>query len=247
MDNTEDSLEGQARSKPTSKRSRTAQDHSTPGKTRPRSDTKPRKKQVKSKRQSNEAARAQIVAAVIGLIGTIILGLFTYQASLPKPTPIPIIPPAATPSFIQTITELPPTFTELPPPTNTFTPSATSTVFVTPTPTETITPIPQPKLIVLLTATKTSGRAPLKVKFDARETYLTDYSGQRFVCRNGTCYYTWKVYSNGQQIGKSVTDSGGTFDYIFTKQGTYMITVWICRGKNGIDCGGTGAQIMVTR
>jgi len=110
-----------------------------------------------------------------------------------------------------------------------------------------MTLIPQPKLIVLLQANKTSGRRPLTVKLDARESYLTDYDGQTYVCRNGACYYTWKVYSNGQPMGKSVTDSGGTFDYTFGKEGTYMITVWICRGRDGADCGGSGTQIIVTR
>jgi hypothetical protein len=110
-----------------------------------------------------------------------------------------------------------------------------------------MTLIPQPKLIVLLQANKTSGRRPLAVKVDARESYLTDFDGQTYVCRNGACYYTWKVYSNGQQVGKSVTDSGGTFDYTFGKQGTYMITVWICRGRDGVDCGGSGVQIIVTK
>ena len=240
MDNAEDSLDGQAQSKPTSKRSKTAQDHSTPGKTRPR------KKQATSKRESSEAARAQIVAAMIGLIGTIILGWFTYQASLPKPTPIPVVLPAVIPSFTQTITELPATLTELPSPTHTLTPSATNTVFVTATPTETITLIPRPLLIVVLTATKTSGRAPVKVKFDARDTYLTDYDGKRYVCRDGACYYNWKVYLRDEQIGRAVNNSGGTFDYSFTKKGTYRVTVWICRGRNEIDCNGSGIQVVVT-
>ena len=39
---------------------------------------------------------------------------------------------------------------------------------------------------------------------------MTEYGGQTYVCRNGACYYTWKVYENGQQIGNSVKNSGGT-------------------------------------
>jgi hypothetical protein len=114
-------------------------------------------------------------------------------------------------------------------------------------PSETITASPKPALIVILEASRTSGRAPLTVKLDARASYLTDYGGQTYVCRNGACYYTWKVYENGQQIGRSVTNSGGTFDYRFGRRGNYVITVWVCRGRDRVDCGGSGAQIIVTR
>jgi hypothetical protein len=109
-----------------------------------------------------------------------------------------------------------------------------------------VTPMPRPILFVVLTATKTSGRATLRVKFDARDTYLTDYDGKRYVCRDGACYYSWKVYLDNEQIGRAVNNSGGTFDYSFTRRGIYRVTVWICRGRDGIDCNGSGIQITVT-
>jgi hypothetical protein len=189
----------------------------------------------------------QITAAIITAIAAIIVALPTLlpfissKLSTPPPTLAPIATLSPTP-FI-TSTSIIPTDTQSP----TILPSFTSALTATAVSSETMTLIPQPKLIVLLEVDKTSGRKPLTVKLDARASYLTDSDGQTYVCRNGACYYTWKVYSGGQQLGKSVTDSGGTFDYTFGKQGTYMITVWICRGKDGADCGGSGAQIVVTK
>jgi len=189
--------------------------------------------------------------AIIGAAATVIVALLGFQplinwlnSRIPPTSPATISILSATPFTTHTQAFLP-TETSMPVvlPSLTFTPNIT----VPPTDTATIEPSSVPKLIVLLVANKTSGKAPLKVKFDARESYLTDYGGQTYVCRNGACYYTWKVYSGGRQMGKSVTDSGGTFDYAFGRQGTYMVTVWICRGKDRVDCGGSGAQIIVTK
>lgn len=216
-------------------------------KARTKSETKPRKRKTNSKKPLDPSI-AQITISIIGLIGTIAVAWLGYQAALPEPTPVPILTATTMPSSIPSFTNIPVTSTEMPSATValTFTsfPSPTSAVAATAIPTETITPLPQPKLIVLLQANKTSGRAPLSVKLDARESYLTDYDGQRHVCRNGPCHYTWKVYANGQQIGKSVTGSGGTFDYRFGKKGIYTVTVWICRGQDRLDCGGSGIQIL---
>ena len=208
------------------------------------SRTRPRRR-----RRRTMTTEFKLFLGFITAITPIVVAWLSYQATLPKPTPIPVetlAPPStSTPLF----TELPATFTEMPfatsDPTITLFPSSTKTMTATAVPTETITLLPQPKLIVLLQANKTSGKAPLAVKLDARESYLTDYDGQRYVCRNGTCHYTWKVYANGQQIGKSTTGSGGTFDYRFGKKGNYTVTVWICRGQDERDCGGSGIQIIV--
>ena len=85
----------------------------------------------------------------------------------------------------------------------------------------------------------------IRVKLDARDSYLREPNGTQFPCRGGTCNYTWKVYANGRQVGKAVNDSGGTFEYSFGKKGVYMVTVYICRGQDRIDCGGSGSQIVV--
>jgi hypothetical protein len=208
------------------------------------SRTRPRRR-----RRRTMTTQFKLFLGFITAIAPIVVAWLGYQATLPKPTPVPVHTLAPASSLTPPFTEMPATFAEMPSatfdPTFTPFPSSTNTLTVTAVPTETITLVPQPKLIVLLQANKTSGKAPLAVKLDARESYLTDYDGQRYVCRNGTCHYTWKVYTNGQQIGKSATGSGGTFDYRFTKKGIFTVTVWICRGQDEHDCGGSGIQILV--
>jgi hypothetical protein len=215
-------------------------------KARVKSDTKHRKRKVNPKKKLEPAAWSiigQIGVAFLGLIGTITVAWFGYQASLPKPTAVAIFSatpmPSATPIFTETAT----VFTNTP--FSTILPSFTNTIPVSPVPSETITPLPQPKLIVLLTANKNTGNAPLKVKMDARASYLTAYDGQKYVCRNGPCSYAWKVYFNDQQVGNA-DNSGGTFDYTFGRRGTYKVTVWICRGRDKVDCGGGAIQITAT-
>ena len=204
----------------------------------------PAKSKVKTKRRKKREVKTEVWVAIISAIATIAVALIGYKANHPEPTPTPILTSTTIASLTPVFTNTSIPFTATPSPTLLST--LTSTITRTAVPSETMTLLPSPKLIVLLTANKSSGNAPLKVKIDARESYLTAYDGQRFVCRNGPCNYIWKIYSNGQQIGKSKTDSGGTLDYSFGKRGTYTVSVWICRGQNRIDCGGSGIQITVS-
>ena len=192
------------------------------------------------------------VAIITGITG-ILIALFSFPPFIAlfqrEETPIPVAAFSETPLFTSSPEALytdTPVFTLTETASFTPLPSLTSTSTITPIPSETATLPPQPILIVKLEANKTSGKAPLPVKLDARASYMTELDGQTYVCRNGPCYYTWKVYSNGQQIGKSVTGSGGTFDYKFNKKGIYTITVWVCRGRDGVDCAGSGMQIVVS-
>ena len=236
MDKKEISSIGQGEDKPATKKVEASQSNEARNRAR-----------AKRKKRSRITPQVKLLIAFITAITPITVAWFSFKSSHPEPAPIPIVAPITILSPTPSFTDIPGVPTDMPAATTlpplTFTPNIT----VLPTGAVTIEPSSVPKLIVLLVANKTSGKAPLKVKFDARESYLTDYGGQTYVCHNGACYYTWKVYSGGQQTGKSVTDSGGTFDYTFGKQGTYMVTVWICRGKDGVDCGGSGAQIIVTK
>lgn len=248
MDKEEISSTGKGESKTGIKPAERSRNNGAQNRARVKSDTKPRKRKAISKNILEPAAWstiAQIGVAIIGLIGTITVAWFGYRSNHPESTPIVILTSTTMPSSAPYLADLSigPTGTPSP----TILPSLTSTTPATVVPSETITLMPQPKLIVRLEVDRTSGKKPLTVKLDARESYLTDYDGKMYICRDGACYYTWKVYSNGQQIGKSVTDSGGKFDYTFGKQGTYTITVWICRGRDGVDCDGSGTQIIVTK
>jgi hypothetical protein len=75
---------------------------------------------------------------------------------------------------------------------------------------------------------------------------MIDLTGERLVCRDGACRYTWRVYFEGQPQGDAINNSGGSLDYVFTKRGAYRVAVWVCRGRDRLDCGGGGAHIIVT-
>lgn len=94
-------------------------------------------------------------------------------------------------------------------------------------------------------ADKTSGKAPLSVKLDARDSFLRDAAYKIYECKSGPCTYTWEVYSGGTKLGKTVSNSTGTFQYKFGKRGMYMITVVVCRGGGSADCNGGGVQFDV--
>jgi len=163
-----------------------------------------------------------------------------------QPSPIPAFIPTSFSTPI--ITDIfPSSLTSTPTSTATNTPTFTPTDTPTATLTEAPTSTPGNVMVVILTASRNTGRPSLTVKFDARESYLREPSGKHLSCRGGPCFYTWRVFSGGSQIGGSDNNSSGTFDYNFSKNGSYRVTVWICRGKDRIDCEGSGVQIEVTR
>ena len=142
--------------------------------------------------------------------------------------------PTATPTFTSTPTILPS-------PTATDTPTASLTPIVTIESTRTTS------VFVRLVANRNTGRPPLNVRFDARDSYLLEPDGRQLSCRGGPCFYTWSIYSGGQQIGNSENNSIGTFEHSFGSNGTYTVTVFVCRGRDRIDCAGSGTQIVVSR
>jgi len=222
----------------------------------------PAKKEVRTKRRKKKRIwkevwvaikeiRTEVWVAIIGAIATIIT---TIVITLPTLLPfVPRIQPSPTPTFTLTSSSTP-FITDTPTVSITdtlipvITPSITGTPTISVTPTDIpATVTPGAKMEVYLYADKTSGKKPLRIKFDARDSYLREPNGTKFPCRGGPCDYTWKVYSNGTQLGKSVTDAGGTFEYSFGDRGVYLVTVYICRGRDKFDCGGAGVQIEVTR
>jgi hypothetical protein len=99
-------------------------------------------------------------------------------------------------------------------------------------------------MYVRVYADRTTGKAPLRVKLDARDSFLRAPGGEIYGCKSGACNYTWGVYSGGQRIGKPEYNSTGTFQYNFGKKGSYFITVIVCRGSGSSDCNGGGVQIV---
>ena len=186
--------------------------------------------------------RIAIWVAIIGATATITAALIPIVNAMLQNSPIPTLVLTSTVSPMPSVTD---TLTVLPTyiPSLTVSPTLTNTITVAPSDTPTITP--KPNLIVLVAYDRSAGRPPLKVNFDARDSYLIDSDGQQLRCRSGACYYTWKVILNGRQLDDPATDTSGRFQYVFGKRGTFLVTVWICRGKDRVDCGGDGIYIVV--
>ena len=215
------------------------------GGTPARNTARNNRRRVSTRRRISTAAWnsiAQIAIAIIGVIGTITVAWLSYQANQHPPTEIPVAASIiATSSPAPTKTPIP--VTETSPPIAS--PSSTSTITITVTAIETITLTPAPILIAFIDNDRSAGRPPLTVNFDARDSYLIASDGQQYPCRNGSCNYTWKVVSDGQKLEKSQLNSSGKFQYTFGKRGKYLISVWICRGKDAVNCGGNGIYIEV--
>jgi hypothetical protein len=210
-------------------------------------EIKPEEKPSNHDTQSKKGIEPQILVALIGTLGTFAIALLSFPPLIARlqPNPTPTFTSTATTFFItdtptatQTSTSTPTLF---PSPTVTDTPTSSVTPSVTMEPSQTI------DVFVVLVANRNTGRPPLNIRLDARDSYLLEPDGTRLSCRGGPCFYTWIVYSGGQQIGRSEDNSSGTFEYIFGQKGTYTVTVLVCRGRERNDCAGSGAQIIVSK
>ena len=186
-----------------------------------------------------------VLVALIGAISAIVITLINSERIMgwlvgQTPSPVVTFSPIPGPS------DIPSSLTVTLPSTNTVEPpvSLTLTETMVALPSSTETPSLPIGMHVRLFADKTSGKAPLTVKLDARDSFLRAPGGEVYGCKSGACVYTWEVYSGGQKLGKSVNNSTGTFQYTFGKKGTYFITVVVCRGGGSSDCNGSGAQII---
>jgi hypothetical protein len=226
------------------------------------------KKEVKTRRRRRKnfwkevrlaikGIRTEVWVAMIGAIATIIttivVTLPTILPLVPWILPSPTLASALTSTTIMafiTETAIPSTFTSLtstPTPTIFLSPADTVTPISSATPVVTTESTTTTKVFVKLVANRNTGRPPLNVRFDARDSYLLEPDGRQLSCRGGPCFYSWNVYSGGQQIGNAENNSIGTFEHTFGSNGTYTVTVFVCRGRDKIDCAGSGAQIVVSR
>jgi hypothetical protein len=133
-------------------------------------------------------------------------------------------------------------------------PSETPTVRLefSPTPgiTETFTPLPPnapitpiDRMNVILIPTWYTGKAPLLVNFNVRESFITFANGTTFSCisTRKACTFSWTVSREGQVIygpeqGESV------FPYRFEKKGKHRLFVYICHDQT---CSSASADIEV--
>lgn len=183
-----------------------------------------------------------IVVVAIGFIGMIIAVLFASHllrdmfgaAANPGPTePAALDEPVVS---TEVFTSTPLIVTEAQ--------SATLPIF-TPTAMQgnTIEPItPEAKIdrmTVVLRSTDDDGKAPMNVKFDARDSFVTFTNGETSACGlNRYCSYNFEVYCGGNCVART-SNNDGLFSYNFGAKGIYFVSVYVCRGQTCSDDGVT--------
>ena len=200
---------------------------------------------------SEEKKQGTERAAFVPLWVAVVTGIVTITVALigsplfekwlePKPTP--------SPTFTASVSASPPTGSFSPTSTETILPVLTPSLEVIPP--ATVAPnLPSPTssetaiMYVSIAANRTSGEAPLTVKFDARDSYVVAPDGTRFECRKGACRYTWHIFLNGQAFATPDT-TGGTLEFRFQNKGTYSVSVYICHGSKSPTCG-NGATLVI--
>jgi len=97
-------------------------------------------------------------------------------------------------------------------------------------------------MTAVLQSTVDEGKAPLRVNFDARMSYVKFTDGSLSACGvNRFCPYIFAVYRDGRLVEKISNNDGG-LSYTFTAKGKYSVTVYVCRGE---ACNDDGLEVNV--
>jgi hypothetical protein len=97
-----------------------------------------------------------------------------------------------------------------------------------------------PGMRVIITATRTSGKAPLNVNFNAGDSYLLTDDGKIVKC--GACSFTWSIRLGSKFIyGPEKKDA--SFSFTFAKKGSYFVIVKVCRNSENEACQTSGITI----
>ncbi len=81
-----------------------------------------------------------------------------------------------------------------------------------------------------LTASRTSGKAPLKVNFNASGSYLQYNSGDSMYCKIAhSCTFSWNIYLGETLIKAPFNTDTGNLTYTFSNRGDYVVVVTVCR------------------
>lgn len=115
------------------------------------------------------------------------------------------------------------------------TPTATSTP-KTSKPVNTASPLPSDgpenaeKMDTILRASLLEGKAPLKVNFDARASFVQFLDGSVDECGNSQfCSFTFTIIPDSQP-GETIHLNEGRLAYTFSRKGEYIVAVYVCRG-----------------
>jgi hypothetical protein len=97
---------------------------------------------------------------------------------------------------------------------------------------------------VKITANQFSGRAPLNITLNAKDSFVRAPDGAIFECRKGGCSYIWYVYFNGEQFIEP-RETNGTLELLLEKRGNYFVSVYICHGADAPTCASGGTVVIV--
>ena len=198
---------------------------------------KKRSRAARKKKSITKKPNTQIIVALIGAIGLIIAAwLGSPILERLRPTPAP------SPTSTAVVSESP---TLLSATLESETPTLAPVTLESETPLPTITSSPpqdaaDEKMTVMFFGNPLDGKAPLRVNFNARESFVTLPDGSTIAC--GTtrlCHYTFTVLLDGNQI-ETDANTDGLYSYNFGKRGQYVVTVTVCRDE---VC--SGSRVMV--
>jgi len=181
-----------------------------------------------------------VVAALLVLIFAVLLNspLFESRAE-PTPTPTPTSTQTESATATEYLTSTP-IFVVVTSTKGTLTASPTFTLTPTLENTATASPSPEPEIAtmtVVLQSTVDEGKAPLRVTFDARTSYVKFADGSMAACENNRfCSYVFAIYRDGNLVEK-INNNNGTLSYTFSAKGKYWATVYVCRGEACEDDG----------
>ncbi len=180
------------------------------------------------KKKSGQGVDPTVLAAIITVIGTLLVTLVTYKpieawwSSRLNPTPMISIGATFTPITSETPTKIL---------------IDTPTQFFTETPTPLLTDVSPTQLINLgkmnaqLVYNYATVNAPLSVTFNAHSSYLSYQDGTIETCEfSNVCSYSWDVRQGSTPI-YGPESGGSVFSYTFTKKGDYTVVVYVCRGE----------------
>jgi hypothetical protein len=202
------------------------------------------------KRSRKKSVDNAVVVAAISAVVTIILAFLGFPPFSKwldsKLNPVPTI--AITETFTPMPSEPPTVTLEISPTPGTATTGITEAAI--PSTPETFTPLPTnapitpiDRMNVILIPTWYTGKAPLLVNFNVRESFITFANGTTFSCisTRKACTFSWTVSREGQVIygpeqGESV------FPYRFEKKGKHRLFVYICHDQT---CSSASADIEV--
>lgn len=198
----------------------------------------------KKKQGGNRSAWIPFWGAVITAVATITVALLSSPVIIKwldlRHSPSPTAAPSASQApVIQVTNSVEPTVSNTQTaeaiPSNTPPPST-----VSPELTPTLSSL-APGMRVIITASRTSGKAPLNVNLNAGDSYLLTEDGKVVKC--GACSYTWSIRLGANFIyGPEKKDAN--FSFTFQKKGSYFVIVKVCRNAENEVCGSTGTYVV---